>query len=98
MQHAKATAAHEIMDSDKNAPMRLIAAVILQATDDLKIKDTSPQVRYKKDAIEFFWGRNSAMSDAYLTLLNYEPKQFKVKLKALYEENKLAAIANLETA
>lgn len=91
------TSPHPVMDSDINASTRLIAAVILQATDDLKIKDTSPAARHKKEAFEFFWGRNSAMSDAYLTLLNYEPKQFKAKLKALYEENKLAE-ANLVAA
>lgn len=79
---------HNIMDSDKNASVRLIAAVILQAVGDLDIKD--PESKHKKDAYEFFWGRNSQMSDAYLTLLSYDPKQFKDKLKAKVEAAQMA--------
>ena len=86
---------HNIMDADKNAHKRLIAAVILQATADLEIPDDAKanKLQHKKDAIEFFWGRNSQMSDAYLTLIDYEPKQFKAKLKAMFEANALPVIA-----
>lgn len=82
------TSAHPVMDSDKNSSVRLIAAVILQAVNDLDIKDATSA--HKKDAAEFFWGRNSQMSDAYLTLLNYDPKQFKDKLKAKMETAQMA--------
>lgn len=88
MQHNNT--AHPIMDSDKNASVRLIAAVILQAVSDLDKDDASA---HKKDALEFFWGRNTTICDAYLTLLNYEPKQFKDKLKAQYEAKQLPVVA-----
>ena len=79
MQQVKA---HNIMDADKGASNRLIAAVILQAVSDLKLPATHP---HHKSSVEFFWGRSSVMSNAYLSLLNYNPEQFKAKLKAQLE-------------
>lgn len=85
---------HNIMDSDTASGRRLIAAIICQAKDDLEIKDDAkaPKLQHKKDAIDFFWGSNSKTSDAYLILLDYNPVEFKAKLKALFEEGKLSAV------
>lgn len=81
---------HNIMDADIGATKRLIAAIVLQAAEDLEIKDDSKGVQHKKDSINFFWGSNSKISDAYLSILDYNPKDFKDKLKAKMEAAQMA--------
>lgn len=67
------------LDSDVDAPRRILAAVLTLAVEDLKLPKGD---KHRLESESFFWGANKDVSTKYLVMLGMEPERFKNAVKA----------------
>lgn len=92
-----------VEDTNIEAPRRLLQAVLVQAINDIEATilpsatdSTIARIeKHRKEAYDFFFGKDTRICDNYLILLGHNAKRFKADLKVALESRAAAKAAKL---